>query len=100
LHQSRLPVRLIDLHDPNDVLDTLDGTEVWDVGQISFILLRKSSSQSSIRRAAVHIAIDEVGNNKNGPEDLKFLDRALSEVVRHCGNGVALLDAKAGDGKV
>ena len=58
---------------------------------------RPFCAQGGVILAAVHIAIDKIGNDLDGPLDIENLDGFLFEVVRDAGHAVGLLDRKARD---
>ena len=60
---------------------------------------RPLGAQRGIILAAVEIAIDEIGNDLDGPLDVEFFDGFLLEIVRDAGHAVGLFDGKARDGK-
>ena len=68
--------------------------------QNAFVVVRELAPQALVGRAIVNVAIDEIGNDRHRPLNLKFLDRPAPKIFGHRGDGITLFDAKTCDGQI
>ena len=81
----------------DDVGDALDGTEIGEVHHDGLAIGRPFGALLGIVVAAIEIAIDEIGNDFDGPLDVELLDGLFLEVVRDGGDAIGLLDGESRD---
>src|SRR5947207_6782107 len=84
----------------NHVFNTLHRPKIRYVDQNPFIVAGKLSSKTHICGRAVNITVHKIGHYCDGPLDLKFLNRALPEVLGDRSNGITLFDTEPCDRKV
>ncbi len=53
-----------------------------------------------VAQGFVFVAVDEVGNDLDGPQDAEVVHGFLAQIARYRGDAIALFDREAGNGKI
>ena len=60
----------------------------------------RPSAGAPVAQGFVFVAINEVGNDFDGPHDTEVVHGFLAQITRYRGDAVALFDSEAGNGKI
>ena len=94
------------LRDPGEDLDhiedALDRPEVRKVEQDLFLRIgvTRPGVGAPLAQGFVFVAVDEVGNDFDGPQNAEVVHRFLPQVIGYRGDTIALFDGEAGNGQI